>query len=100
MAFTENLDQFFSTDDFGVTAIFTLSNSTTRSVNVIFDTPTQSINIYETEIEADAPFLRCKTADVAGIKTNDTVVISGTSYTVKKKTQDDGTGVSLVYLKT
>lgn len=98
MAFTENLDQFFSTDDFAVEAVFTLSNASTRTVKVIFDTPSQNVEIYDTDIEADAPFLRCKTSDVVGIE-NGTVTVNGNVYKVKKVTKDDGTGVSLVYLK-
>lgn len=100
MAFTENLDQFFDTDDFAVSAVITLSDASTRAINVIFDSPTQSVDIYDVEIEADAPFLRCKTSDLAGVKNNDTVSVNSQIYKIKKITNDDGTGVSLIYLKT
>jgi len=99
MAFTENLDQFFDDSDFAVDAVFNLSPSGTRTVKTIFDTPTQSVDIYDTSIEADAPFLRCKTADLSNVKINANVLIGAVNYKVKRIT-NDGTGVSIVYLKT
>mgnify|MGYP000538227379 CR=1 FL=1 len=99
MAFTEDLTQFFDTDDFAVEAIFTLSPSGTRTVKTIFDTPTQSVDIYDSSIEADAPLLRCKTSDLASVKNNANVEIDSTNYKVKRIV-NDGTGISIVYLKT
>lgn len=99
MAFTEDLDQFLDTDDFAVEAVFSLAPSGTRNVNVIFDTPTQSVDIYDTAIETDAPFVRCKTEDLNGVKINANVQIASVNYKVKRIT-NDGTGISIVYLKT
>jgi hypothetical protein len=97
MAFTENLSQFFETDDFGVEA--TINTSPSRTINVIFDTPTEGVQMYESSVEADAPVFECNTSDLAGVTVGNTATIGGSVYKIKK-IRDDGTGVSRVTLKT
>lgn len=97
MAFTEDLSVFFDTDDFAVEAIFNLTPSGTRTVNVIFNTPSQEVRIYDQTIESDAPFLTCRTSDLATIPNRGTVTIDAVAYTIGKIVHD-GTGVSTVYL--
>lgn len=93
MAFTEDLSLFFETDDFAVEAIFG-----TKKVNVIFNTPTQEVTVYDQEIVSDAPFLTCRTSDLSGVAPRSPVKVGGTTYTIARIT-NDGTGVSQVYLK-
>jgi hypothetical protein len=98
MAFTENIGAFFLDADFAIDAVFSLSPSGTRTVKVIFNTPSQEIVIYDTAIEADSPNLMCKTADLASVKRGLNVSVNATNYKIERLTHD-GTGVSTVYLK-
>jgi hypothetical protein len=95
MAFTEDLSQFFSEDDFAVSATFNLKAGGTRNASVIFNSPTQGVQIFDTEIEADAPFLTCQTVDLIGVSKS--VTTGGKTYAIKKIV-DEGTGTSSVYL--
>jgi hypothetical protein len=100
--FSENPDEFLDTDDFAVEAVFTVSTGASRTVKVIFNTPTQSVEIYDTAIEAEAPFLTCKTSDVErspAVTRGTAVRVSGKEFTVAN-IADDGTGFSTVFLKT
>ena len=99
MAFVENLGAFFNQDDFAVTAILKLEDGgATRSISAIFNTPTQSIEIYNTAIETDNPFLMCRTSDLSGVRNKQKVVVEGKTFTIEKISAD-GTGVSTIYLK-
>ena len=96
--FSENLNQFFETDDFAVDAVINFGSNQTRNVKVIFETPSQSVEIYDTSIEADAPRLSCKTSDLVSVKGNDTVTVQTKTYTIER-IGHDGTGISFLYLK-
>lgn len=96
MAFIEDLAQFFAEDDFAVPAVFSLKAGGSRTVSAIFNSPTQGVQIFDTEIEADAAFLTCRTADLDGAAR--TVTIDGKTHAIKKIV-DEGTGTSSVYLK-
>lgn len=96
--FSENLNQFFETDDFAVDAVINYGNNLTRNVKVIFETPSQSVEIYDTSIEADAPRLSCKTSDLNLVKRNDTVTVQTKTYRIER-INHDGTGISFLYLK-
>jgi len=98
MAFPENLDQFFDTDDFAVQAIINTS-PTPRTINVIFESPTEGVQMYETAVESDAPFLKCKTSDLSGVTRSNTVTVNAVVYKIGKIAQD-GNGTSKIYLKT
>lgn len=98
MAFTEDLSQFFETDDFAVEAVITLPDSSLRTVKTIFNTPSQSVEIYDTNIESDAPNLTVKTADLTGVKTRNSINVGGTDYLIEHISHD-GTGVSTLFIK-
>lgn len=98
MAFAEDLDQFFDTDDFGVSATINTTPAPT-TINVIFDTPTEGVLMYESAVEADAPGFECKTSDLAGVTVGNTATINAVVYKIKK-IRHDGTGTSRVTLKT
>lgn len=76
---TTDLDIFFNTDDFAVSATFTHGASVT-TIKGIFDKERQIIlDGYETT----RPTYETKTSNVAAItKGTDTLVISGTTYKI------------------
>ena len=96
MPFTENLSVFFDPDGFAQDAVFNLS-PTPRTVQVIFNTPSQAVDIYDAQVEADAPNLMAPTSDLASVTRARTVTVNGTTYKVER-IANDGTGVSTVYL--
>jgi hypothetical protein len=96
--FSENLNQFFETNDFAVDAVINYGSNQTRDLKVIFETPSQSVEIYDTSIEADAPRLSCKTSDLNQVKQYDTVTLQNSTYKIER-INHDGTGISFLYLK-
>lgn len=96
--FSENLNQFFETNDFAVDAVINYGSNQTRDLKVIFETPSQSVEIYDTAIEADAPRLSCKTSDLSQVKQYDTVTVQSNTYKIERISHD-GTGISFLYLK-
>lgn len=86
--FTEDLTEFFSTNDFAVTA--TLDG--TVSVNGIFDNASSPIAGGEVDVEGSIPTFTCAAADVPAVANGQTIVISDTTYTVVA-VHPDGTGV-------
>lgn len=100
MAFTEDLSVFFDTKTgFADDAVINLSPTGTRRVKVIFNTPTQSVQIFDSSIEADAPNLQVETSDLTGVrKGRETITVRGRTYSIEK-IADDGTGLSTLYLK-
>jgi hypothetical protein len=97
MAFTENLQQFFETEDFAIGVTFVLASGATRQIKAIFDTPSQSVELYETAIEAGVPKLICATSETSGLERASTT-INGVAYKIARIAHD-GTGVSVLYLK-
>jgi hypothetical protein len=87
--FTEELDTFFDTDDFALAATYDAS----ATVNVIFD------NAYIealTGVASVNPVALAKTSDVPAAGVGKTLVISGTTYTIRnREPQDDGAVVLL-----
>ena len=99
MAFTEDLNQFFDTDDFAVEAVINMPLAATRNVKVIFNTPSQSVQIYDTSIQYDAPNCQIKTSDLSGVKQNrDTILINAVTYKIELIIHD-GTGISTLQLQ-
>ena len=98
MAFTEDLDKFFSIAEFAVEAVITLPDASTRSINVIFDEGTDRVSLFEQNIESNVPQFLAKTSDLAGVKTRNQVAIGAKNFSIERIAHD-GTGVSTVYLK-
>lgn len=92
----ENLDDFFGVDDFAQACV--INTTPQRTINVIFSTPTEAVAMYDGSVEAGAKFLRCKTADVAGVSSRNTATIAGKVYKIRT-IHDDGAGTSRVELK-
>ena len=97
MAFTEDLSLFFDVSGgFAVAAVITMGSST-RSIPVIFNDPTQSVEIYDTSVEAGAPFLQAQATDVAGVKKGHTAQVNSVTYKIER-VHRDGTGLAILYL--
>lgn len=85
---TEDLSVFFNPSDFAVTATY---NGAT-SVNGIFDSPDLGV----LGVGGDNPSFMCKASDVAADPTGKTLVVNGTTYTIRDiRPQDDATIVQL-----
>lgn len=88
MAFTEDLTEFFGTDDFAITAL--LDGST--SVAGIFDNAALAIPGGEAAVEGSVPTFTCALADVPLVAQGQTLLVDETTYTVIA-VHPDGTGV-------
>lgn len=113
--FTENLEQFFVTTDFGVPVVFKRGTSTLRTINAIFDSPASEISVYDRSFydekfysakdSANKPTLLVRTSQRQGIELNDIALVStvaeGTTTVVSYFItfwEDDGTGLTLIHL--
>jgi hypothetical protein len=93
VAFTEDLTQFFDTDDFGVAA--TIGATT---VNGIFEN--QFLGVPgEAAVAASTPTFTCQTSALPAITRGSTqATISAVTYTIVG-VHPDGTGVTLLVLE-
>jgi hypothetical protein len=96
--FAENLSSFFDvTTGFAVTAVFKRGEATIATVAAIFNDPSQSVEINNTDIEEPAPFLQAPTASLAAVRRRDTATVNGATFRVERM-HPDGTGITLVTL--
>ncbi len=93
--FVEDLSVFF--EEFGVPAVFTRGLTTIATLKAIFNDPSQSVEINNTDIEEPAPFLQAPTASLAAVKRGDTATVNGATYRIER-IHPDGTGMSLLML--
>lgn len=88
MAFTEDLSVFFDTDDFAIAA----TASWGGTVNVIFD----SAYLDALGVAGTNPIALAIATEVTAARIGATLVISGTTYTIRDRMpQDDGATVLL-----
>lgn len=94
MAFTESPSQLFNTRDFGVAATLTdVSESTTSTINGIFDNESALVDVGDVEVEATVPRFYCLYTDVSSAVEGDTLAISGTTYTIAGPIIKDESGI-------
>ena len=98
MAFSEDLSQFFDTDDFAVEAVFSRDGNNIATVKVICDSPTEAIQFEQVEVAADNPFCTAKTSEIASVRRRDTATIGDVAYKVTA-IKHDGTGVTRIDLE-
>jgi len=101
MAFEEDLSQFFDTAD-GFAVAATIQNATgtfVRTADVIFNTPSQSLQIFSPEAMVNSPNVLAKSVDVQDVRDGWRMVINSTTYRVSGAPEHDGTGVATVQLK-
>lgn len=99
MAFTEDLDQFFDTTEFAVSATFTKTDLTTITASVIFTDESDQENVFDTAIERHAAYLTVPAADIPGIVRGNEVNVNSTDYLIER-IEKDGIGLKNLYLKT
>ena len=89
----------FDTDEFGVAATVTIGIAAPVTVNGVFENEFVGVEVDAgVPIESTRPVFTCREADVTGIAQGDTVVIDGTSRTVRG-IEPDGTGIVRLILK-
>lgn len=88
---------FLSTNDFGVSATFTHS-ATSTTISGIFDNDFVEVDAGGIPFAMQQPRFMARTADVSTAVEDDTLVISGTTYKIKVR-QDDGTGMTTLVLE-
>jgi hypothetical protein len=96
--FQEDLSLFFDqTNGFAVSVVFNRGVTVLATVACIFNDPSQSVEIYNTDVEEPAPFLQAPTASLSAVKRGDTATVNGTTYRIER-IHPDGTGLSIINL--
>ena len=89
---------FLSTDDYGVSAIFT-RGSTVTTISGIFDNDFIEVDAGGTiPFAMQQPTFLARTSDVAAAVEDDTLLIAGTTYKIRV-VQADGTGMTNLILE-
>lgn len=70
-----------------------------RTIKADFTDATESVSLLDGTVEAHAPTLICKTADVENVAREAAVTVNGRDFTVARNHRI-GTGQSVLYLKT
>lgn len=96
--FTEDLAQFFDSDMFAVSAVFTRGGAAVVTTDVIFNAPSHEVEFGQASVEEPAPFLMAPTAAVAVVRRKDAVAVSGAGNFKVERIHPDGTGLSTIYL--
>lgn len=88
----EDLDDFFDPDEFAVPAVIHLTGGD-RNVTVILNTPTEAVQMFGGEVEANGDYLLGKWSDIGDVPINTVVTVAGRDRKVlAKKQHDSGTG--------
>lgn len=103
----DDLDACFSTDDFGVPAVFEITPAVvdpptpavTVSVNGYFSPTHEVVDMNDGRVVAAAPTFTCRTSAITTVVKGIPVTINAVVYTVARILQT-GAGMSDVYLKT
>lgn len=98
MAFDENIDAFFDTDDFAVAATYTPSGGSASTVNGIFDDEYFDEVGGSVGIEGSQPRFMCNLEDVSAVSQGDALSVGGITYQIVN-VQKDGTGVVILVLE-
>jgi len=96
---TTDLDVFYNSDDFAVSATLTVGAVVT-TITVLFSNPFQMVNPATGEVETTAPSARCKASDVTSAvhgASGSTLAIAGTTYKIRgKQPIEDGLEAILI----
>lgn len=98
MAFDEDIDAFFDTDDFAVAATYTPSGGSASTVNGIFDDEYFDEVGGPVGIEGSQPKFMCKLEDVSAVSQGDALSVGGITYQIVN-VQKDGTGIVVLVLE-
>ena len=88
---------FFDTNDFGVSATYTPSGGTASTISGLFDNEAEATG-GDIDLVYSIPVFTCKTSDVASAAFGDALVVSGTTYAVRK-VEADAQGVTRLTLE-
>jgi hypothetical protein len=95
----EDLSVFFDTDEHAVEAVIqTPQGVLVRTVNVILSLPVGEVAVGAGEVAHLQPSFQAPTAELAGVKKDYIVETGGSTYSVVRR-ENDGTGLSTVWLR-
>ncbi len=98
MAFAEDLSTFFDVDDFADECVITGADDFEVTLNVILNTGTEQVGLYETNVEAPTPNFACATSDLVGVKRGMTATVRSKAYKVERLRQVEDGATSVVEL--
>lgn len=94
-----DLAEFFTTDDFAITATYTPDGGSSASVKGIFDEGYQAVEIGgEVAVANVSPQFSTQSSEVSSASKGDAIVCNSVTYTVVN-VQPDGTGVTTLILE-
>ena len=93
----QDLLNFFDTDTHGVTASIYI-DGTSSNISVILNNEYFAIAGESVDIDGTQPVVTCRSSDVTGVDTDDTITISLITYNITN-IQPDGTGVTVLILQ-
>jgi hypothetical protein len=99
MALENNQDllNFFDPETHGKNASITISG-TASSIKVILNKEYFEIPGETVDVDGSQPIVHCRSSDVTGVDSADTIVIDTVNYNIKS-VQPDGTGVTILILQ-
>jgi|TARA_Y100000289_G_scaffold41463_1_gene41095 hypothetical protein len=93
----QDLENFFDTETHGSTATVTI-NGTGSSISVIINKEYFAIAGESVDVDGTQPVVTCRSSDVTGIDTDDTITIDSVTYNIVN-IQPDGTGITVLILQ-
>lgn len=93
----QDLENFFDTETHGSVATVSIDGSDS-SIKVIINKEYFAIPGESVDVTGFQPMVHCRTQDITGIDTDDTIAVGGVTYNIIE-IQDDGTGVTVLILQ-
>lgn len=93
----QDLENFFDTETHGSDATVSIDGSDS-SIKVIINKEYFAIPGESVDVTGFQPMVHCRTQDITGIDTDDTIAVGGVTYNIIE-IQDDGTGVTELILQ-
>lgn len=93
----QDLENFFDTETHGSTATVTI-NGSGSSISVIINKEYFAIAGESVDVDGTQPIVTCRSSDVTGVDTDDTITIDSVTYNIVN-IQPDGTGVTVLILQ-
>ena len=96
-----DLNVFFNSNDFAMTATYTPNGGSVSTITVLFDKPFQadSTDSGTVDIEDIKPTVICKSTDVSSVAHGDQLIINSTTFhVVGIETNDESGGQSMTIL--
>lgn len=93
----QDLLNFFDTDTHGTTASISIDGSSSN-ISVIINKEYFAIAGESVDVDGTQPVVTCRSSDVTGVDTDDTITIDTVTYNIVN-IQPDGTGVTVLILQ-